>query len=833
MKPKQSKPTSRTADQPAQVKATAAKASPSARRWGFRLAALTIPLVLLLALEILLRVFGFGYPTSFFLKERVGGQPVFIENQQFAKRYFPPGLARSPNPVVVPAVKSPDTCRIFVFGESAAMGDPEPAFGFSRILDVMLRAQYPGRKFEVVNVAVTAINSHVVRQIARDCAPLHGDIWIVYMGNNEVVGPFGAGTVFGSQTPPLALIRANIAFKATRVGQFFAAVQQRLTRKSATPATWEGMEMFLKQQIRQGDPRMAKVYANFAANLQDIIRLGERSGARVLVTTLASNLKDCAPFGSLHRPGLSPAQLEKWDKLYQTGITQENLTNHAAAMTSYQQAAAIDDQFAELHFRLGRCLAALGRSSEARASFEHAQDLDTLRFRSDSRINEIIRQVAGSHPGPAFKFVDVQDVVARQSPHEIPGEELLWEHVHFNFAGNYLAARTLIEQLAEILPISITGRTPKGAPLPSPEECARRLALTDWDRSQVLDEVFKRLQLPPFTGQLSHERRNARLTAQSESLRPQLDSTGLTNAAAIYREAIAAWPDDWVLRENFARLCEAIGNLPEAEAQWRRVSQLVPQHEQGFFGLANVLDSQGKTEEAIRYYRQSILRRPDLYEARNGLGLALANQGQVAEAIAQLEAALHRKPDFAEARVNLGQILAQQGKTAEAMTHYQTALRYNSNSVAAHINLGKLLAAQGKTVEAISHYREAIRIKPDSAIAHYNLGNALSAQEGADAVPHYAEAARLKPDFAEARFNLGLGLARQGRVTEALAQFTEVVRLRPNFADGHLNLGVALAKAGRMSEAVEQFRETLRLDPSHPTAQKFIDQATGARARKP
>ena len=36
------------------------------------------------------------------------------------------------------------------------MGDPEPAFGVGRILEVMLRAQYPGKAFEVVNVAVTA-----------------------------------------------------------------------------------------------------------------------------------------------------------------------------------------------------------------------------------------------------------------------------------------------------------------------------------------------------------------------------------------------------------------------------------------------------------------------------------------------------------------------------------------------------------------------------------------------------------------------------------------------------------------------------------------------------
>ena len=36
---------------------------------------------------------------------------------------------------------------------------------------------------------------------------------MVYAGNNEVVGPFGAGTVFGTQVPPLPLIRASLAVR--------------------------------------------------------------------------------------------------------------------------------------------------------------------------------------------------------------------------------------------------------------------------------------------------------------------------------------------------------------------------------------------------------------------------------------------------------------------------------------------------------------------------------------------------------------------------------------------------------------------------------------------
>ena len=50
-----------------------------------------------------------------------------------------------PHPFKFSHPKPEDTLRIFVLGESAAMGTPEPAFGFSRILERLLQHRYPDR----------------------------------------------------------------------------------------------------------------------------------------------------------------------------------------------------------------------------------------------------------------------------------------------------------------------------------------------------------------------------------------------------------------------------------------------------------------------------------------------------------------------------------------------------------------------------------------------------------------------------------------------------------------------------------------------------------------
>ena len=140
------------------------------RRWLFRLAALAAPLIFFLLLEAGLRLAGYGYAAGFFKRVVLRGQVYLVENEAFSLRFFPPELARTPEPIWLREQKPADTCRIFILGESAAMGDPEPAFGAGRYLEALLRERFPARKFEVVNVAITAINSHVIRAIARDCA---------------------------------------------------------------------------------------------------------------------------------------------------------------------------------------------------------------------------------------------------------------------------------------------------------------------------------------------------------------------------------------------------------------------------------------------------------------------------------------------------------------------------------------------------------------------------------------------------------------------------------------------------------------------------------------
>jgi len=623
---------------------------PGLRR-GFRLAAaVLVPLLGLLLLEVSLRLAGYGYPTRFFVHHPAVRDGALVENQRFPRQFFPPTLARFPEPVHVMPRKPPGTVRIFVFGESAAMGDPAPAFSVARILDVLLRERHPDVRFEVVNVAFTAINSHVIRAIARDCAPLGGDAWVVYMGHNEVIGPFGTGTIFSPQSPPLAVIRASLTLKHTRVGQLLDAALQSLGGLGRHTNGWTGMDMFLEQQVRAGDPRLQRLENHFRRNLDEIIRLGTSSGAQVIVSTLASRLRDWPPFGSLHRAGLSAADLAQWQARFDAGVAAEARGDATNAVRQFAEAAILDAEHAELHYRWGRCSLALGQDADARFHLVRARDLDSLRFRTDTRLNRAIRETVQAHREPHVRLLEAEAQFADRSPHGIPGEEWFHEHVHLTFAGNYLLARLFAEELETALAAKLGHGPPSTPAWPDESACAARLGYTANQEYEVGVLIRRRFGEAIYRSQPGHAERYAALEKRLAELRLQTKPTARRQALQLCRDASARVPDDWVLHDLMARLLMALDDSEGAAAEWRRVTELIPHWAVAYTELGKLARSRQDWNLARSWFTRAIEVNPDCAAAYAGLGTIARHEGQMAEASRLFHKALRLDPSCEEAQ---------------------------------------------------------------------------------------------------------------------------------------------------------------------------------------
>jgi len=250
-------------------------------RWAKLALAVVAPVAFFALLEAGLRAGGFGRDTRFFIPD--GAPGMYRTNPRFTEMFFPASFGLKPVNFRLPKHKPDGSVRIFVLGESAAMGVPEPAFAIAPQLQAQLRAVHPGTRIEVFNLGVTAINSHAIVEIARQAVDFGPDLLVIYMGNNEVVGPYGASSVVTSGTPPRALIRAGVLLRSTRAGQLLQRAIAVLRPSEGEFREWGGMEMFAGQTVAAADPRLEAVRANFAANLDAILSLaGDRDIKTVL-----------------------------------------------------------------------------------------------------------------------------------------------------------------------------------------------------------------------------------------------------------------------------------------------------------------------------------------------------------------------------------------------------------------------------------------------------------------------------------------------------------------------------------------------------------------------
>jgi tetratricopeptide (TPR) repeat protein len=778
------------------------------------------PLVILGGLELILCLAGFGYPAAFLLPSENYGQKTWVQNNQFGWRFFGAQMARLPQPISIPQHKAPGTIRIFVFGESAAFGDPQPRFGLPRMLQAILELRHPGTKFEVVNAAMTGINSHTIVPIARDCASAGGDVWVVYMGNNEVVGPFGAGTVFGPQAPPLSVIRASLNVKATRTGQLFDWLAGVFRPPPPSKSEWGGMTMFLDQRVRSDDLRMPNVYRNFERNLADIIKAARQSGAGVVISTVAVNLKDCAPFASLHRADLSVAQLADWDAAVKSGAAAEGAGDWQGAWASLRRAAKEDDTFAELRFRLGRCALALGEREEAIKQFTAARDLDALRFRCDTRLNQIIRQAGTNRASDRILLADAERAFAEASPNGLPGADLFYEHVHLTFPGNYLLASVIARQVERLLP---SAAAPAKGPWPEMSECAECLAYTDRDAQLAFSEILSRLTDPPFTWQLNHAEQLRRLAELSRGLRPPDAPGSLKEARARCESAITRFPDDPLLHQQMAELNQAAGDQPGVVEEAQRSLDLLPGNPQTGLLLGLALAQQQKYEEASIAFRQVFqLNSQDVW-ARQNFALCLQKLGRKDEAIREFKRALATKPRFGLAWLGLGQLYEEMGKTNEAAACYQSALANPVHRAGELTTLARFCQSRKWSEAAATNYLEAIKLSPSDANLRVEAGQTL-AELGrhVEAGQCFAEACRLSPGWGQAHFLCGLEFGRIGKPGDAEREFREATRLMPDLVEARLNLGIALYQQQKFKAAMDAFQETLQSDPANATALKYL-----------
>jgi tetratricopeptide (TPR) repeat protein len=383
-------------------------------RW-FYVVLILLPVVIVILLELSLRLFNYGGTYDQWIP---AGEGRLTLNPEIAFRYFyNTDRVPSANHNYFDEVKKENSYRVFVMGGSSAAGFPySPNGALSRYIRKRLELLYPERKIEVVNIAMSAINSYALRDMLPGVLEKEPDLIIIYAGHNEYYGALGVGSV-ETLGDTRFIVNTVIWLNRFKTFKLLRDAVKSVSGWFSTPVKSDGTlmaRMSQRQLIPFNSEKFYSGLSQYEGNLRDILEMAKENNVPVILGRLVSNLKDQKPFESIREVEYPVA-----DEIF--------------SKAQYQSSS--------------------GNAVSADSLFRLAKDLDALRWRAPEKVNQIIENLGKEFSYPVVKLDSVFNV---ESVSGIVGDDLITDHLHPNLRGFQIIGREIFDKGIE------SGIFPKG-----------------------------------------------------------------------------------------------------------------------------------------------------------------------------------------------------------------------------------------------------------------------------------------------------------------------------------------------------------------------------------
>jgi tetratricopeptide (TPR) repeat protein len=583
------------------------------RTLAFKIISVAVPFCLLALLECTLRLFHYGYDLSLFIKYPQDKNYLFL-NPDASKRYFiNQKNATTGNVEPFFKVKPAGTRRIFVLGESTTIGYPYFHNGsFHRWLQYRLAHSFPDQHFEIINIALTAVNSYTVLGFAHEVVNYQPDAVLIYAGHNEYYGAMGVGSTEKMGGNP-ALVNALLRMRSLKIIQLATDLYQKaLTITTSNKAENDGtrmQRMVAEQQIPYQWGLYRRGVEQFRVNMKEVLDIFASSGVPVFVSNLVSNERDLKPFvsfptGNPHYPG----------------------DYNSNAFTNYN---------------LGKQALERGNTNAAHRYFSKARDLDGLRFRASAEFNTVISQLVAVHPNA--HLVDTKGVFEINSAGGIIGEELILEHVHPDLKGYALMSDAFYEALKKaqfILPKSGSEMSfsalQKQMPIPVIDSLSGAYKVANlknnWPFKAALGQDSVKVE--SFEQRVAFDLAYRRISwenAMDQAYNHYIESGNYLEARKIVESLILEQPRDASLYSKSAMLSGKLGDERAALFSFQKAFSIAPSFESARYLFVLFL-KMDEPEKAVPYLDYAI--------ANNTSGLNLAPVRVLVQEVVTLRAVL-------------------------------------------------------------------------------------------------------------------------------------------------------------------------------------------------
>jgi len=456
-------------------------------RWQIRLLALALPVVVLAAIDGVLRTAGVmppDHPLLFHVETHESDFSPFVERADGTVAIKPdwinPGdglrgrVGRDPaRQFLYPGFRSSrfarhkpdDGIRIFVLGGSTTFGlyvDRQATFAAR--LEQALENQVDGRRVEVVNLGCAGWASRRVANVLNAILDLDPDLVIVYSGHNEMLeGHLDSLSALSlSQRVRAALLSASSLF-----AWFDYALTSILWPEQSAQRA-EKLAALRAGQIPTFEPRAVPeeerslpdpgfydaAASGYAANLRTMIAKTAAAGVPILFVLPVANLLS-PPAISAHSEGFDR------EREFVEAVEAARLAVRAgqleAGLQHLDRAVALSPRYAMVHYLRALSLQAAGRSEAAQAEYQRALDLDGRTHRITSQLETALIETVEAEGVP---WIDLR--AGFRSPlDEETAATLFVDHLHPTVLGHQKIADVAMPAVVELL---LADRAPLAGP---------------------------------------------------------------------------------------------------------------------------------------------------------------------------------------------------------------------------------------------------------------------------------------------------------------------------------------------------------------------------------
>jgi Flp pilus assembly protein TadD len=550
------------------------------------------------------------------------------------------------NPQSFPMAKASGGYRIFTLGGSTTYGRPyDDNTSFAGWLRELLPMADQNKNWEVINAGGISYASYRVAHLMEELVNYQPDLFIIYTGHNEFLEERTYSQI--KEIPPVIRSTVSLLAKTRTWSAMNSALQRMGIKPQAEKAGRDKLAVTVDAILDQSagldrynrdDKLRENILQHYRISLERMVALARSVDAQVILVTPASSLNDCSPFKSEHTQGLEPAARQHSAQMLAQAKKAISEENWQAAVDLLQEACVQDPRHAELQYRRGQALLALGRFEEAEAALRMARDEDVSPLRALTPMRQIVIDIAREQDVTLVDYVDLLEQRMQETKdYPIPGKEFFLDHVHPTIEGHKILAIALVQSMIE------QGLLSSGANL----------------SEQSINEV----------------------TAKVES---RIDTEAHGQALA-----------------NLARVLIWAGKLEDAARLARQAQETAGEYRQVAVDSASILASvyalQGKPESAVKLLYSTIEKTPGAIELRLKLAQNLIDRPflQLEEAGANLLLVCQQLPNFDDPYALFGIAMAKRGRLGIAYDSLTEALRLNPNNSRARTTLAQILPSLG------------------------------------------------------------------------------------------------------------------------------------------